>query len=754
MLNQPNQNIPASGLKGLSQNWRQDLSAAVSVALVAMPLALGIAVASGVPPMSGITSAIIGGVVTTFFRSSHVAINGPAAGLIAVILGASAGLNDGTDQTLNYVLAAIVVSGAIQILLGLMKLGRLAELFPSAVIHGLLAAIGVIIIAKQLHVALGTTAAGGNTVETLFGAIKNLPQANPFVAIISVLGVLLLAYHARISYKLFHFLPAPIWVLILALPFVYAFDFFTAREISLLGRSYEVGPQFLISIPDSILDSLLYPNFSKINTGAFWLAVISITLIASVETLASTKAVDKLDSHKRKTNYDKDLVGVGVSTMISGLVGGLPIITVIVRSTVNVHNNAQTKWSNFYHGILLLIFVLIAAPVIQKIPLAALAAILVFTGYKLASPRVFRETYEQGYEQLLFFGSTLLITLYTNLLYGIFWGIVITLTVHILLTRVPIPTFFKMAFASDTKLYQKDDGSCELKIKGIANFLSTLRINKILEKVRPGQDVKINLATAKLVDFTVQENLQEFRRVQQNTGAQVSITGLDQHISTTNHRFALKSLISDIPISLSPRQKRLKNMAVANGWSYQEQAEWNTSYLQNFKFFDSRPIEYKANIMSSEYPDNNVRWEICDITFDEGALLAKEVYRTTVEMIFLNKPMPRFVLEREGIFDKVFSPVLAFTGQKDINIPQYPRFSNRFVLKGEDREAIKAFFTDDIVRFLDSEDVYHIESNGEALLVFRSLNVAKSQNIEEMIRFSGKFVNRLLTTPDNGEVDS
>ncbi len=744
MSNHLNQPIPASGWKGLKENWRQDLSAAVSVALVAMPLSLGIAVASGVPPMSGITSAIIGGVVTSFVRSSHVAINGPSAGLIAAVLAAAIALNDGTDQTLNYVLAAIVVSGALQILLGILKLGRLAELFPSSVIHGLLAAIGVIIIANQLHVALGTTASGENTVETLFAAIKSLPQANPLVALISVVGILLLAFHAKISYKLFHFLPAPIWVLLLAVAFVYAFDFFNAREIGILGNVYEVGPQFLISIPDNIMDSLLYANFSKINTGAFWLAVISINLISSVETLASTKAVDKLDPHKRKTNNDKDLVGVGISTMISGLIGGLPVVTVIVRSTVNVHNHAQTKWSNFFHGILLLIFVLLAAPIMQKIPLAALAAILVFTGYKLASPRIFRETYQQGYEQLLFFGATLLITLYTNLLYGIFWGIIITLTVHILLTRVPIPIFFQMVFSPDTKLYQKDDGTCELKIKGIANFLSTLRINKILEKIPPGQDVKINLATARLVDFTVQENLQEFRRVHQNTGAKISITGLEQHVSTTNHRFALKSLIAPVPTALSPRQKRLKNMAVTNGWSYQEQADWNTSYLQNFSFFNSRPIEYKANIMSGEYADSKVSWEICDITFDEGALLAKEIYRTTVEMIFLNRPMPKFVLEREGIFDRVFSPVMAFSGQKDINFPKYPRFSNKFVLKGKDRPAIKVFFREELVRFLEAEDIYHIESNGEALLVFRSLHVAKSQNIEEMVRFSGEFVNRLL----------
>lgn len=736
--------VPALGWRGLRQNWRNDLVAAISVSLVAMPLALGIAVASGVPPMSGILSAVIGGVVTTFFRGSHVAINGPAAGLIAVILGSIAGLDDGTDQTLNYVLAAIVVSGGLQVLLGLFKLGRFAEIFPSSVIHGILAAIGVIIFAKQAHVALGTTSDAENTIGTLVDIFRNLPDANPFVAIISVIGILLLIFHAKISYKLFHFLPAPIWVLLIALPFTYLFNFLEPNEIELLGKSYAVGPQYLINLPDNLLESFLFPNFSKIGTGAFWMAVISITLIASVETLASTKAVDKLDPHKRKTNLDKDLIGIGVSTMVSGLLGGLPIITVIVRSTVNVHNKAQTKWSNFYHGILLIIFVVLAAPFIQKIPLAALAAILVFTGFKLASPRIFQDAQKQGFEQVLFLVGTLIITLYTNLLWGIFGGIALALTIHILLARVPIATFFQMVFGSETKLHNKNDGSLELKVKGIANFLSMLRLNKLLASVPPGTNLKINMSTAKLVDLTVQENIYEFKRIHENSGGKVNIVGLDHHVASTNHRFGLKSLTAPMPKALSPRQKRLKALAIQNGWMYKEQADWDTSYLNKFIFFDSRPIEFKANIITGEYPKNHIKWEISDITFDEGALLAKEIYRTTVEIIYLPQEIPKFVLDSEGVFDKIFGRVMAFSGQKDINFKAFPKFSNQFVLLGKNEQGIREFFKPELIAFLENEVIYHIESNGEALLIFRSFNVAKSQHIQQMARFSNQLVSHIL----------
>ena len=486
------QKVPLTGLAGLKQNWRNDLTAAISVALVALPLALGIAVASGVPPISGLLSCIIGGLVTTFFRSSNLTINGPAAGLITVVLGAMAILNDGTNQTLNYVLAAIVISGAFQVTFGFLKLGRLAEMFPSAVIHGMLAGIGILIIASQAHVAIGTSSDAENALGSLLDFIIMLPQANPFILVISILGLLLMLFHSRISYKLFHWLPAPIWVLAIAILLSYLIGFKNAREIPFLGNSYPVGPQYLISIPDNLLDAIVFPNFSKIGTLNFWIAVISITLVSSVETLAITKAIDKLDPHKRKTNLDQDLVAVGFSTMTAGLLGGLPIIAVPVRSTVNVLNDAKTKWSNFHHGLLLVIFVLLASPLMQMIPLAALATILVVAGFRLASPRVFRETYEQGVEQLLFLVSTMLITLYSNLLWGIFGGISITLAVHILLARVPIATFFQLVFNSGTRLYFKDNDSVELKVKGIANFLSILSLERILHKIPAGKDLKIN----------------------------------------------------------------------------------------------------------------------------------------------------------------------------------------------------------------------------------------------------------------------
>ena len=185
----------------------------------------------------------------------------------------------------------------------------------------------------------------------------------------------------------------------------------------------------------------------------------------------------------------------------------------------------------------------------------------------------------------------------------------------------------------------------------------------------------------------------------------------------------------------------IKQIATKNKWLYRQEVEWDTSTLQNFDFFETRPLEFKENVLSGTFPEcHDERWELSDITFDEGALSAKEVFHTTAEVIHLDKEIPRFVLEQEGFFDKIFERVMAFRGQKDINFPGYPEFSKRFLIRGESQTVLSTFFTEDIIEFLLSKEVYHIESNGNSLLIFRSLRVARTEDIEQMISFSEDLV--------------
>ena len=442
---------------------------------------------------------------------------------------------------------------------------------------------------------------------------------------------------------------------------------------------------------------------------------------------------------------------VGLSSMVSGALGGLPIITVIVRSTVNVNSNAKTRWSNFYHGIFLILFVLILAPVLRSVPLAALAAILVYTGFKLASPLVFKQAYEQGVEQLLFLCSTLIITLFTDLLYGILGGILITLVLHMLLAKVGFMNFFKMIFKSGSKVYQLENGTYDVRIKGIANFLSALQLDKLLQDIPSGSTIRLDMSRTRLIDLTIMENMIEFKRIHDNRGGNVQLIGLENHVASTSHNRALKIITGRVKKRISKRQIRLQKLAIANGWSFDREVDWNTSYLRNFHFFDSRPIEMKSNSLQGIDVENNAQWEIADIVFDEGALLALEVYQTTVQIVRLPSPIPQFIIDKEGLFNKIFDRMKVFSGVRgDINFVKYTGFSGKFHLSGEDEDAIRAFFTDDLIHYLEENEIHHIECNGEALMIFKYIHIARTDEVRNMLDFSSNLLKHmsLKATPE------
>jgi MFS superfamily sulfate permease-like transporter len=738
---------PKKGIRGLIENWQSDLIAALSVSLIALPLSLGIALAAGAPAMSGIISAIVGGVVTTLYRGGHISVNGPAKGVIAVILLGIALMDDGSGQAFNYVLAAVVVSGAIQVVLGLLKLGRLADIFHSSVIHGILAAIGIIIFAKQIHVALGTHSDSPSIIQNLVDAVLFLPQANPFVVIIALAGLLLLLFNSKITNRFFHILPAPMWVIALSIPFVYWFNFFDLHTLSFFGKPYEVGPELLLDIPNNIMDSIMHPNFGKINTIEFWTTVVSLLIITSIESLAIAKAVDKIDPYKRKTDLNKDLTGIGLSTMVAGLIGGLPIIAVIIRSTVNIHNGAKTKWSNMYQGLLLLVFIVVLSPIMRQVPLCAFAILLVYTGFKLAAPAVFKQIYNQGIEQLVFFICTMILTLYTNLLIGLLGGLLLVMVSHMLLAKVSIPQFFKMVYRSGSDLIKNPDGSYDVKVKGIANFLGILNIDKMLAQIPPGVHVNIDLSETRLVGITYMDYIVDYLKTQNNTGGKVQIVGLDSHVSSSTYNKALKIAPNNQVVKLSARQERLQNLANEQGYQYNSQVDWNTTYLKKFHFFEIRPIERKSNCLKGQFEDLNVSWEIADVNFSEGGAFTAETFNTTLILLKLNKKIPVFTMEKEGVFEKIFDRVMAYTGYKDIDFDMYPNFSKKFLITGNKEAEIRAFFTAEVIRFFENHQIYHLESNGEALIIFDKIKLARTDETVKFIDY-GKELAELLDAID------
>ena len=541
--------LPKTGLAGLKENWRSDLLSGFLVFLIALPLCLGISMASGFPPSAGIITAIIGGIVVSRISGSFITINGPAAGLIVVVLSAVQELGEGDAMAgYRYTLAAIVIASVIQILMGVFKAGRLSSFFPASVIHGMLAAIGIIIMAKQIHTMLGTAPEKGSS---LFSTIAQIPHSimnlNHEIAIIGFSGLAILIIWSMIKNPTLKMIPAPLIVVLVGMALARYFDLehdhmylFLPDAHFLPHHEETVGPKFLVAISDNFMSSFYFPDFSKFATAEFWEAVVSIALVGSLESLLSAMAVDKLDPYKRHSNLDRDLTAVGVGNLASGLIGGLPMIAEIVRSSANVSNGAKTQWANFFHGTFLLLFVVLFPRLIHSIPLAALAALLVFTGFRLASPKSFSSVLLVGKEQLFMFVVTIIGVLATDLLIGVAIGIATKFAIH-MLRGVRLNNLFKMHFVID----KKDPDTLVVSIVGAAIFSNFMALKNALATIESGKTVVFQLNNAYLLDHTVMEFFHDFQHNYEGQGGKCQFLGMEYHDAFSEHPLAVRRMRRD-----------------------------------------------------------------------------------------------------------------------------------------------------------------------------------------------------------------
>ncbi|NOT11724.1 MAG: SulP family inorganic anion transporter [Methylococcaceae bacterium] len=497
---------PKTGLAGLKENWRSDLQAGFFVFLIALPLCLGIAIASGFPPSAGIITAVVGGVVVSRLNGSYVTINGPAAGLIVVIISAVQALGEGDALAgYRYTLAAIMLAGALQVVMGLYKAGQFSAFFPAAVVHGMLAAIGIIIIAKQSHVMLGAYNGPGSIFSTIAQIPHSFLNPNLKIAFIGMSGLAILIGWPRVRHPRLKLIPAPIVVLISGIVFGLLFGLQQDFDQSTVSEKQLIFPQFLVAIPEDLSGYFYLPDFSKLFTFAFWEAVISICLVGSLETLLSVSAIDKLDPYKRTSDFDRELTAIGYGNALSAFFGGLPMIAEIVRSSANIQYGGKTSWANFFHGLIFLGVVVLFPTVIQNIPLASLAALLVYTGYRLASPKTFRQVLDIGVEQFCLFAITIVAVLATDLLIGVAIGIIVKFVIHIA-RGVWLDNLFKIHF----RIERGETGTIIVKLLGSALFSNFLPLKNALAELEQGQTIIFDFSEGYLIDHTVMEFINDF----------------------------------------------------------------------------------------------------------------------------------------------------------------------------------------------------------------------------------------------------
>lgn len=484
----------------MNSKIKSDITASLVVFLVALPLCLGVALASGAPLLSGVIAGVIGGIVVGFLSQSQVSVSGPAAGLTAVVLVSITKL--GSFETF---LLSVVIAGVLQLIIGILKGGGIANYIPSNLINGLLAAIGVILILKQIPHAIGFDrdaeddfsffqADGENTFSELLTSLNYFSLG---AVLISVLSIIVLVYWSKTPLKKYKFFPSSLFIVVLGVVMNELYKLFAPDLV--IQASHLVNMP-LITNPASFVT---FPNFLAITNPQVWIVALTIAIVASLETLLNLEAVTNLDPEKRLASPNRELVAQGVGNVLSGLLGGLPVTSVIVRSSVNIEAGARSKWSAVLHGVLLLVSVFFLRDILNRIPLASLAAILIYTGYKLANILLFKKMYRKGLNQFIPFFITITAILFTDLLIGVLIGLVICIYYLLKIN-------YKKPFDID-KDNTHGEETIKIKLANQLSFLNKGKLKETLGTLPNNSKVVIDASDCDFIDYDVLEVIYDFK---------------------------------------------------------------------------------------------------------------------------------------------------------------------------------------------------------------------------------------------------
>jgi MFS superfamily sulfate permease-like transporter len=493
----------------LFANLKSDFASGLVVFLVALPLCLGIAMASGAPLFSGIIAGIIGGIVIGYLSKSHLSVSGPAAGLTAIILTAISDLG-----AFNIFLTAVFIGGLLQLILGFIKAGSISNYIPTNVIEGMLAGIGIIIILKQIPHALGFDSDfegdeaflqlnGENTFSTITAAINAIGLGSVIITAVSIL--ILVAWNKVGFLKKIKMVPGALVAVIIGIAFN---EIFVAS-----GSSLAIAKAHLVSLPvptsiEELNSIIITPDFTALADSRVWIVGLTIAIVASIETLLSIEAADRMDAQKRYTDTNNELCAQGIGNILSSLFGGLPMTSVVVRTSANNNAGAKSKMSAIIHGFLLLASVLVIPALLNKIPLATLAAILILVGYKLAKPAVFKYFWQKGKYQFIPFIATLLAVVFTDLLKGVALGIIISI-IFVLKGNL------KRAYNFRKEQYENGD-IIHIDLAQEVSFLNKAAIKATLNAIPENSKVIINASDTVYIAHDVLDLIKEFKETRKS----------------------------------------------------------------------------------------------------------------------------------------------------------------------------------------------------------------------------------------------
>jgi MFS superfamily sulfate permease-like transporter len=710
-----NNNIPKTGLAGLKAHFKEDILAGFSVSLIALPLCLGIAIASGVPPLAGLITAIVGGMIASRISGTFVTISGPAAGLIVITLGAAEAMGGaGANSAFAgypHALGAIVIGGLIVAVFGFLKVGKVGDYFPSAAVHGMLAAIGIIIIIKQFFPAIGAPSPSGEILEVAAEMPYAFLEYKPFALSIALVSLAVLIIHPLLKVKIIKMIPAPMWVLIFTIPMA-----------AILGRTNLA----MVEMPHNLFgkDGFQFPSFEKIGESAFWIAVTGFALVSAIESLLSAKAVDSLDPYKRSSNLNKDLISMGAGSSLAATIGGLPMISEIVRSSANVNSGGKTQWSNFFHGSFLLVYLLIGVFIIEMIPISALAAMLVFTGFRLASPKEFKHMYQVGMMELEIFIVTIVAVLATDLIIGILIGILFKYAL-VLLKGTKMKELFKSQLSIEI-----NDEIKTIHLKGAQIFSNYLSLKKTMDRsIQKYEELILDFSEVTFVDHTVMEHLEDYSRHVKMNGKELHIINVESLNPVSDHPLAARDKRERQQrkkTGLSSRTLAILEFAQENNFKFENQ-DTNLDEWEFYNLTIRKEIKSVTNILS--FKQGGIQFKIADLTISSGAQTTIDIEKITVLKFSGNMDVPEFYMRKAGMGNVVKTAM----GNADINFDSHPDFSKKYELRSQDEKGVRAFFNESLLNRFEELTRIFFSGNGKSLLIHQNTGLANKDQIRKLI---------------------
>jgi MFS superfamily sulfate permease-like transporter len=745
---------PRNGVAGL-KHWRYDLVAGLQVALVSLPLSLGIAVASGAPPVTGLVSAIIAGLVFPFLGGAYVTISGPAAGLAPALLAGMLLLGDG-DLAAGYplLLVAICLTGLVQVMLSLFKAGKLVAMFlPVTVVEAMLAAIGAMIIIKQVPALLGDLAPPAKNMLT---SITNLPDSllriEPAVALIGGISLVLMFFLHRTRRAWLRRIPPPLTVCGLG---------------AVLGLAFDLDAKYLIAMPENILEGgITLPAFEAVwNRPELWggvlVVVITLTLIDGIESLATIKAVDKIDPFRRKSHPNVTLRAMGISNTLSSIAGGLTIIPGGIKSRANIDAGGRTLWANLHNAVFLIVFLFFAKDLIARIPLATIGAVLVYVGWRLCEPKVLAKTFAIGRDQFVVFLATVAAILATDLLTGILLGVAaeVLLLTYLLSPSLRLVLTGRIGFAQLLRQFAanlaglvrspviktvREGGAApryRLSLGSLTGF-NLFALDRALAAVPSQAGVTLAITeSGRLVDHTAMEYLHELKEESLRQGRAFALCGLEGFKPFAPHPFSARmqdARLAREKTRHSARAQAMAELAQRHGLDF-EAGPIATLNRHDFIYLRRGANREERNIISGAYRDCHVK------LFDYSHTAAPDYYlehrHTLMTAHCLRQsaaPLPNLAITPGHYLERY----LVQYREVDVSGDAAPEGDYRVF--GEEPERVRPLLAQGLAAYLREHPGFYLEIRDNVLLAFRPGR--EIEEPEQAIQWLFAFA-ELLTRP-------